>query len=149
MALYIILALLNGVVVGTTRAINGQLSTVLGPFKASFWNHIVGFVFLTLMLFVLGGWKSGASGAPLYAYLGGFFGAFYVAMYSYVLPRLGGMKVALLVISGQMISAVLMDYHNQDVPPTAARFLGVVMVLFGMQMTRRARSPEMKAIHDD
>jgi bacterial/archaeal transporter family-2 protein len=142
MALYIMLALLNGIFVGMSRAINGQLSTKLGPFKASLWNHVVGFLFLTLTITVMGGWDFDAHVAPpLVAYLGGLFGALFVAVNSHVFPRLGAMNAVLLVISGQMISAVLMDYQNQGVPPTAARWLGVVIVLLGVHMTRVSRSP--------
>ena len=142
MALYIALALLNGIVISTSRAINGQLSTKLGAFKASLWNHVVGFLFLTLVLLVLGGWQFGAAVAsPPSAYLGGFFGAFFVAVNSYVFPRLGAMNAVLLVISGQMISAVLMDYQNQGVRPTVARCLGVAIMLLGVHLTRVSRSP--------
>ncbi|WP_437739333.1 DMT family transporter [Sorangium sp. So ce302] len=142
MALYILLALLNGVLIGMSRAMNGQLSERLGPFKASLWNHVLGFLFLTAVLSVMGGWGFGAPVAPpLTAYLGGLFGAFFVAVNSYVFPRLGAMNAVLLVISGQMISAVLIDYQSQGVPPTAPRCLGVVLVLLGVHMTRVARSP--------
>lgn len=136
------LALLNGMFIGTSRAINGQLSTRLGPFKASLWNHVVGFLFLTLVLFAMSGSRIGGPvAAPLSAYLGGFFGAFFVAVNSYVFPRLGAMNAVLLVIGGQMITAVLMDYQNQGVPPTATRCIGVVIVLLGVHMTRVSRSP--------
>lgn len=142
MALYLLLALLNGVLVGVSRAMNGQLSERLGPFKASLWNHVLGFLFLTLVLSIMGGWRFGAHvAAPLSAYLGGFFGAFLVAVNSYVFLRLGAMNAVLLVISGQMFFAVLTDYHNQGVPPTGARCLGVVLVLLGVHMTRVVRSP--------
>ncbi len=57
MLLYIVLACLNGMVVGTSRAINGGLSTDVGPLRASLWNHIVGFSLLTLILLTLGAWQ--------------------------------------------------------------------------------------------
>jgi transporter family-2 protein len=138
---YILLAILNGAVIGTSRAINGQLSTVRGPFRASLWNHVVGFAFLTLVLAALGEWRFGAAGElPAPAYLGGFFGAFFVAVNSHVFPRLGAMNAVLLVISGQMITAVLLDWHHQHVAPTAARCLGVVIVLLGVYLTRLSTS---------
>ncbi|MET0405689.1 MAG: DMT family transporter [Cystobacter sp.] len=142
MSLYILLALLNGVVIGTSRAINGRLSVESGPFKASLWNHGVGFLFLTLALLALGGWTfQPALPPPPSAYLGGFFGALFVAVNSYVFPRLGAMNAVLMVISGQMITAVLMDYHNHHSAPTALRCLGVGVVLMGMYLTRLASAP--------
>jgi len=142
---YILLALLNGIVIGTSRAMNGRLSIERGPFKASLWNHTVGFVFLTAILLVMGGWKFDVTPAPpLSAYLGGLFGAFFVAVNSYVFPRLGAMNAVLLVISGQMIFAVLLDYRNQDVAPTASRCLGVAVVVLGVYLTRVSSSPRDK-----
>jgi bacterial/archaeal transporter family-2 protein len=143
--LYILLALLNGTVIGTSRAINGRLSVEAGPFKASLWNHVVGFLFLSLLLLALGDWRFQAVPAPpLAAYLGGFFGALFVAVNSYVFPRLGAMNAALLVISGQMIAAVLMDYRNQGVAPSPIRCLGVAIVLLGIYLTRVSKSAPKK-----
>lgn len=141
MVAYVLLAVLNGFVIGTSRAINGQLSTVRGAFRASLWNHVVGFVFLTLVLLVLGEWKfASAAAAPAAAYLGGLFGALFVAVNSHVFPRLGAMNAVLLVISGQMISAVLLDYWSRDAAPTVARCAGVVLVLVGVYLTRLSTS---------
>jgi bacterial/archaeal transporter family-2 protein len=142
---YILLAFLNGMVIGTSRAINGRLGSEVGAFKASLWNHVVGFLFLTPALLLMGGWKFEVTPAPPWsAYLGGFFGAFFVAVNSYVFPRVGAMNAVLLVISGQMISAVLLDYRNQNVVPTPARCLGVVIVLLGVYLTRVSSSPRKK-----
>jgi transporter family-2 protein len=143
---YVLVAILNGIVIGTSRAINGQLSAARGAFPASLWNHVVGFVFLTLVLAVIGEWRIEAALAlPWFAYLGGLFGALFVAVTSYVFPRLGAMNAAVLVISGQMISAVVLDYLNEGVTPTVARCAGVVLVLVGLYLTRIAtRSPAPK-----
>jgi bacterial/archaeal transporter family-2 protein len=135
MLVYVSLALLNGLVIGTSRALNGQLSTQNGPFKASFWNHAVGALFLIPALFAAGEWQlDAASAAPPVAYLGGVIGALFVAINSYVFYRLGAMDSALLVISGQMISAVLLDTLNQGVAPSVTRCLGVAVVLVGISL---------------
>jgi transporter family-2 protein len=142
---YILLACLNGMVVGTSRAINGGLSSDVGPLRASLCNHVVGFGFLTLILLTLGAWQFHVSPSPPpSAYLGGFFGAMFVAVNSYVFTRLGAMNAALLVISGQMISAVLLEYASDDVAPTPARLLGVAIVLLGVYFSRVPRSPRDK-----
>ncbi|WP_171163606.1 DMT family transporter [Streptomyces sp. I05A-00742] len=135
MLLYVLLALLNGAVIGTSRAVNGRLGATVGPFRASLWNHAVGFAFLTLALLVLGQWEFGAASPPWAAYLGGFFGALFVAVNSYVFPRLGAMHAALLVISGQMISAVLIDWQTEGKAPTPLRCLGVAVVLAGIYLS--------------
>jgi transporter family-2 protein len=145
MAVFILIAFVNGLVVGTSRAINGQLSTGIGPFRASLWNHVVGFLFLTVALIVIGGMTFDFPlTPPLSAYLGGLFGAFFVAVNSYVFPRLGAMNASLLVISGQMISAVLIDFADHGVAPSSMRWLGVAIILFGMSLTRVSNSVREK-----
>src|SRR2546429_9974496 len=122
---YILLAFSNGAFISSSRAVNGQLSTEVGAFRASLWNHVVGFVFLTLVLALLNGWRFGVIPAPpLSAYLGGLFGAFFVAVSSYVFPRLGSLNAGVLGISGQMISAVVIDAVNHKSSPPANRYLG-------------------------
>lgn len=135
MSLYVLLALLNGVIIGTSRAVNGQLSTRIGPFRASVVNHVVGFAFLTVVLFALYSWPKTGS-APFAAYLGGAFGALFVAVNSHVFPRLGAMNASLLVISGQVLSAVTIDCVEQRSAPSAVRLLGVVLVLAGLSLPR-------------
>jgi len=134
---YILLAICNGAFISTSRAVNGQLSTEVGAFRASLWNHVVGFLFLTAVLAALGGWKFGVTPAPpLAAYLGGLFGAFFVAVSSHVFPRLGALNAGVLVIAGQMISAVVIDALHAKAVPSIARDLGVVIVLLGVYLSR-------------
>ncbi|MFE0581325.1 DMT family transporter [Streptomyces sp. NPDC058874] len=139
MILSILLALLNGAFIVASRAINGRLSTVIGPFRASLWNHLVGFLFLTTVLVLLSQWEFGAK-PPLVAYIGGVVGALFVVVSSYVFPRLGAMNAALLVISGQMITAVLIDWQSKSVTPGPLRWLGVVLVLLGVYLSRVAQT---------
>ena len=141
---YIFLALFNGMIIGINRAINGRLSMDIGPFKASFWNHLIGFVFLTLILLILNGmnisklaqWNT-ITTIPSFAFLGGFFGAFFVAVNSYVFSKIGAMKAALLVISGQMISSVLIDYKSGATLFILAQLFGVSLILLGLYFSKK------------
>ncbi len=144
MTLYIALALINGIVIGLSRAVNGQLSSKAGPFRASLWNHAVGFLFLSLMLAVEGWPREGYQGLPVMAYLGGFFGALFVAVNSFVFIRLGATRAALFVISGQMLSAALIDwqYHQQE--PGILRCFGLAILLLGMYLSRSANASRDK-----
>jgi transporter family-2 protein len=139
MIVYIALAFLNGAFISSSRAVNGQLSTSVGAFRASLWNHLVGFAFLSTVLIVLNGFQFGAS-PPLAAYLGGIFGALFVAVSSYVFPRLGALNAGVLVIAGQMIAAVVIDAINRHAAPSLLRYLGVAIVLAGVWLSRISRS---------
>ena len=135
---YIFIAVFNGLIVGTSRAINSRLSLDVGVFKASFWNHLVGFVFLASVLILNGGFGFDLidNDIPIFTYLGGFFGALFVAVNSYVFSRIGAIKTVLLVISGQMICSVLIDYKRGDLLSTLGQFLGVAIILVGVYLAK-------------
>jgi len=138
MSAMILFALLAGVLVAVSRQINGRLSLSTSPLIASFWNHIVGFVALTALGLALGGLiPRGAADAPWHAYLGGPIGVVFVAAGSWLIPRIGAVNTALLVIGGQMVSGVALDLLR-DAPMTLwASALGVVLILAGMALTQR------------
>ncbi|MFA6060548.1 MAG: DMT family transporter [Taibaiella sp.] len=134
---YIFLAILTGIVIGTSRAINARLSVATGPFKASFWNHIVGFIFITFVILIVGEVTfDTTTDVPIFTYLAGFFGALFVAVNSYVFTRIGAIKTVLLVISGQMISSVLLDYQKGTILSTGAQFFGVAIILAGVYLSK-------------
>ncbi|VEA66509.1 Uncharacterized protein conserved in bacteria [Serratia plymuthica] len=136
----ILLALFNGVCISISRAVNGRLALSRGAFHASLCNHIVGFLFLSLLLAVDGGFNGLALGhAPWGAYLGGVIGALFVALNSYVLPRLGTLRAALLIISGQMLAGVVIDRLRDSGSSAGAQILGVGLILLGVYLARREK----------
>ena len=75
MQILIFLALLNGVLIGMSRAINGRLVEKVGPIRTAVWNHAVGFAFLSIVIATL--FRSDLaveSSAPVRAWLGGVLG---------------------------------------------------------------------------
>ncbi|UJQ94426.1 DMT family transporter [Mariluticola halotolerans] len=138
MILSIILAAIAGVLVGLSRQINGRLSLSTSPLIASFWNHIVGFVVLTVLGLALGGlMPAGAWDAPGYAYLGGVLGVIFVASGSWLIARIGAVNTALLVIGGQMVSGVVLDLLRDSSPSFWASALGVALILGGVALTQK------------
>ncbi|MCV9878111.1 DMT family transporter [Brenneria izbisi] len=137
MITFIILALFNGVCISLSRSINGRLSMERNAFYASLWNHIVGFVFLTLIIVVQSdGFSSFHFNAPFYAYLGGALGALFVAINSYVLPRIGSTQAAMLIISGQMISGVVIDQISHPSDTIWISVLAVVLIVAGIWVSK-------------
>lgn len=139
MMLCVLLALLNGAVIGTSRAINGQLSANAGPLRASLWNHAVGFLLLSLMLLFAPWPHADYAALPVGALLGGVFGALFVAVNSLVFTRLGATRSVLLVIGGQLLVAVLIDWLQRGQAPGVLRCLGVALMLLGMYGSGRSR----------
>ncbi|WP_313612646.1 DMT family transporter [Agrobacterium sp.] len=138
MTLWIAMAFTGGVFVALSRQINGRLSLSNSPLIASFWNHIVGFVVLTALGLVLGGLlPDGAADAPWYAFIGGPIGVVFIASGSWLIPRIGAVNTALLVISGQMVSGVVLDLFSNQPPKIWASALGVLLIMAGMALTQR------------
>ncbi|MBA8880067.1 DMT family transporter [Phyllobacterium myrsinacearum] len=138
MTLFILLACLAGVLVGVSRQLNGRLSMSTSPLVASFWNHAVGFAILTVLGFFVGGLlPSGAGNAPWYAYLGGPVGVIFVAAGSWAISRIGAVNTALLIIGGQMVSGVILDFLQSAPASLWASTFGVALILGGMTISRR------------
>lgn len=143
---YIFLAIFTGVLFAISRAFNSRLGITLGALTASFYNHIVGFLFLAMLfigILVHGVELSKMIGShiPLHTYLGGFFGALFVAVNSYVFPRIGALKSILLVTGAQMISGLLIDHKIISTMHILYQFLGVAIVLFGVYLTKSPPPP--------
>ena len=137
MLYYIIIAFSNGIFIGSSRAINGRLSEKSSPFTAALWNHIVGFSFLTVILLLVGIKQFDMiTHLPLTGLLGGFFGALFVAVSSCVFSKLGALNAAILIIAGQMMTAVLLDWHSTGNIPSILRLIGVVIVLIGIYFSK-------------
>lgn len=140
MYFYILLAFCNGLIIALARVINARLSESKGPMRASFWNHLVGFLLLVIIVIVTSGFSFLYSirDVPAPAYLGGIIGACFVALNSFVMPKIGAMRTILLVISGQMITASILDLLTNSIASVSAQILGIFLILLGITVSRRA-----------
>ncbi|NDJ56273.1 DMT family transporter [Enterobacteriaceae bacterium 4M9] len=137
MLIYIAIALVNGICISLSRSVNGRLSMERNAFYASLWNHIIGFLFLTLVILVMSGGFSGFQfNAPWFAYIGGAIGALFVAINSYILPRTGSTQAAMLIISGQMISGVVIDQILHPGHTLWAKLAGVLVIIAGIWVSK-------------
>jgi bacterial/archaeal transporter family-2 protein len=80
------------------------------------------------------------SAIPLQWWIGGFFGAAYLAVAILLLPRLGAATVVALVVAGQLLCSLLFDrfailgvpYH----PLTPGRLVGAILLVAGVALIR-------------
>lgn len=146
MIYYIFLAFLNGLCISVSRVMIGRQSTDQGPFKASLYSYVVGFLFVTAVLLTSKHLSFNfLTKAPIFSLLGGFFGAIYVVINSIVFTRLGAVKTVLLVVSGQLISGVLIDYKMDNVSHFSMKFIGVFVILMGVFLSKLAGSRHDKS----
>lgn len=140
MILPIIFAFTAGLLVILSRQVNGRLSMSSTPLISSFWNHFVGFAFLTVVGLVLGGpIPANIAEMPWWIYTGGAIGVIFVASGSWLITRIGAVNSTLLVIAGQMVFGVIFDLLRGAPVTIWAAALGVALILAGMALTQRRR----------
>ena len=140
MMLFAVLAFAAGLLVILSRQINGRLALSTSPLQSSFWNHIVGLAALVPVGLIAGGlWPDGLWTAPWQAWIGGPLGVLFIAAGSWLVARIGAINTALLVISGQMVSGVMLDLLQGAPGLIWVRTAGVGLILAGMALTSRGR----------
>jgi transporter family-2 protein len=139
-ALFIVLAVVAGLVLPIQAALNAKLSKAVGdPFYGTFLTFIVGMAGLFLYLIV---------GRVDFAqiqntqtehwsiWLGGLLGAFYVASLIILTPRLGVAVTLGLTVAGQMAFSLVMDHYGWLGIPVQEinwyRMLGISLVVGGV-----------------
>lgn len=144
-ALAIVLAAVAGVLLAVQAPTNAILGKASGsPVVAAFISFLVG----TLALGAVVAASSGKLFAPelrqvpWYAWIGGFYGAFFVAVAAFGAPRVGVGVLLTAAIAGQLATALVLDHFGllglARHPVTLTRAAGLALVLIGAMLVRRA-----------
>jgi bacterial/archaeal transporter family-2 protein len=142
-ALFVVMALLTGVVFAVQTGINSQLRALLAsPLQAVFISFMVGTVVVALALVVkrepppLAKWAS----MPWWMWLGGLCGLFIVSTNIIVVPRLGAALLTSLAIAGQLTTALALDHYGAFGFPvhhiSLPRVAGAILLLAGVVLIR-------------
>ncbi|MBC7798584.1 MAG: DMT family transporter [Pyrinomonadaceae bacterium] len=138
-SIYILLAILAGVALTTQIGINSQLRLSLNSFLSA---SLISLAVATIVLII----AVVATNQPFlnatnigqiawYEYLGGFLGAFYVTVVIAAAQKLGATKIAVLIIAGQLVSALIYDNFGllgfQLNPANLTRIIGAVLLIIG------------------
>jgi bacterial/archaeal transporter family-2 protein len=85
--------------------------------------------------------REGLATVPMWAWFGGFLGAFYVAVATLVGPRIGAAALLALTVFGQLLASMLVDqfgwlgFPTQPISPT--KIAGAVLLLGGVALIVR------------
>jgi bacterial/archaeal transporter family-2 protein len=113
---YILFALIAGSALPVQIGVNTSLRNWLGnPILASFASFVVGSICLLIYVLVLRvPWPGIAllGRIPLWTWLGGALGAFYVAATVILAPRLGAATMVSLFVAGQLLTSLLLDHFG-------------------------------------
>ena len=141
--LFVVMALLTGVVIAVQTGINSQLRAFLAsPLQAVFVSFMVGTVGVALALVAkrepppLAKWAS----MPWWMWVGGLCGLFIVSTNIIVVPRLGAALRTSLAIAGQLTTALALDHYGAFGFPvhhiSLPRVAGAVLLLAGVVLIR-------------
>ena len=141
---WIIIALVSGTFLPIQAALNTRLGkSIDNPAIAALISFVVGAIALSLYVMITRQSVSLASikTVPAYAWLGGLLGAFYVTAIIFAFPRIGPALTFGLIVTGQMIIAILLEHFNilvdQQHSINIWRIFGVLMVIVGVIIIRK------------
>lgn len=141
----ILLAAIGGVLLAVQAPTNAILAKASGsPVAAAFISFVVG----TLALGLAVAWSSAKlfnpalKQVPAYAWVGGLYGAFFVAVAAFGAPRVGMGVLLTAAIAGQLAAALLLDHFGllglDRHPVNLARAAGLTLVLVGAILVRKS-----------
>jgi transporter family-2 protein len=137
----VVLAFVAGGLVGVSRQLNGRLAVSTSALFASFCNHLVGFLLLTAIGLVIGGLlRDGAFAGPWYIYFGGPVGVVFVALSSWIIGQIGATRSTMLIIAGQVLGGVALDWVLTGKPISPAAVCGIFLIVCGVLVAQRQRA---------
>jgi bacterial/archaeal transporter family-2 protein len=134
---------------GGLIAMQAPTNTILAraggsPVVAALISFAVGTIALLVAWLGSGNRPAGAAfgGLPWYAWLGGIYGATYVAVAAYAAPKIGLASLITIGIAGQIAMALWLDHVGalglQRDPISFGRVAGAVLVIAGVVLVRRS-----------
>lgn len=140
--LYYLLALAAGLGMTTQAGVNAQLRQAVGsPVMASLISFLAGTVALLIFVLTVGTPApsfSTLSQIPWWKWTGGLIGACYVTVVILIAPRIGAANMIALIVTAQMISALLFDHFGLLAfplhPISLFRIVGALMIIAGVYL---------------
>lgn len=135
--------LVGGVFLSSQAPINAALARSLGdPLLAACISFGVGFLVLAIISAFRGALPSGSAiaSAPWWSWLGGFLGAFYVAVVIWGVPQIGVVSTVAALVFGQVAAALVLDAVGAFGLPVQAitwqRLVAAGLILGGLVLSR-------------
>lgn len=137
------IAFVGGVLLALQAPSNALVARAAGsPLMAALLSFVIGTVMLAVIAFATGTarWTPEMRSLPAYVWLGGLYGAFFVAVAAYLAPRIGVGALLTAAIAGQLIAGLLLDRYGLLGLPrhdlSIARVAGAALVLAGAILVR-------------
>ena len=139
-----LLALAAGISFVFQQAVNANLKAELGSaWWAGFVSYLGGTIVMLALALILrepAAWSSAAAQGRWLSWSGGFFGAIYIAVSIFLLPRFGAATVIGLIVAGQMLGSLAFDHFGlfglQTQAITPLRAVGAACLVAGVVLVR-------------
>jgi transporter family-2 protein len=143
--IYLALGLITGALIPIQASTNAAFSKHIGtPIITGLMVFVIGLI--GMILFILISRSSfpsfqQLSSSPFYSYLGGIIVATYVVMITILVPRLGVGTAIALIVTGQIICAVVIDHFGffniqiRSINPI--RISGVLLMIAGIYLVMK------------
>ena len=139
---YLLVAFFLGIVMSIYLPMNSSVSRYLGsPIAASALFYIVALA-TTLAIFAYSGEYHSLQkikNVPKYLYLAGFISAFMIIGTTIIIPRIGARKFFILLVSGQILMALVVSHlgvlESPKDPVTLKKFIGAALVVTGAALS--------------
>lgn len=142
--LTIFLAALGGAGLALQAPTNAMLGRAAGSAaNAAFISFLVGSAALGVFCLIARARPDGAAlrALPWYAWSGGIYGAFFVAVAAFGAPRIGVGALLTAAVAGQLATGVLLDHLGalglERHPANLTRMAGLALVVAGAALVRR------------
>ena len=136
--LYMALAVSMGIVISLYFPMNSSVSRYLGSTVTANVTFFTVALATSIVIFLFFGEFSSIhkiKSVPAYLYLTGFISAFVVLGTTYLIPHLGARKLFILVISSQILMAVIVSHfgilESPKDPITIKKLVGALVVVIG------------------
>ncbi|AIO34603.1 hypothetical protein DM39_4707 [Burkholderia cenocepacia] len=144
-ALLSILTIVAGVSLMTQQVLNANLRGALNSAAWSgFASYALGLACMAVLALVLReSLPSSALAAriPWWAFSGGLFGAIFIALAIFTIPKLGAATFLVLVVTGQMLASMTIDHFGWfglvQRPVDVSRLVGIALLIGGCVLIRR------------
>jgi len=141
---YIALAALAGFFLPLQALVNARTSDVLGgAFLATLVNFLGGTIILIAILLAIRSPVPTAAQigqVPLYGWITGIAGVFFVAQAAFTVPKLGAAAMIAVVVAGQMFGSMVFDHFGilqSSHPVTLQKIAGAILLLTGVWLILR------------
>lgn len=138
------LAALAGLIVPLQALIVARVSVIMAnPMLAALVNFLSGTVALVVLLVLMRTpfpTQTQMGQMPLYGWIVGFLGAFFVAQAAYTIPKLGAAATVAIIITGQLIGSMALDHFgvlHAAHPVSMQKIAGALLLLGGVFLILR------------